>query len=1309
MRAGGAATAGGMNYQAAVTALIAVHVATGKQLSWADDLLPHPPISVSAETGGSGDDIRVCFEDGTRAEMQVKKGLKRGDKLWSALENLARGIAKNLKEVGVLVVCENSSGPVKNDLRKDIERIGDGRDDGLKDISTEFKARVEKLGFSPKTICSRLRIAVVDATEINSTHIQLALRDIETICAEQNAARGAWNALCADSARLIETRGNRDIVSIGRTLRGAKISIRQYESKPAAIIAALGNFVIDSNSQITIPGYLEPLPIDDVWISTSVKTWTFTSQPEGSNYSNALAQYHRSIEADHSESTFDIEWLGRFVRHVVVVGGPGAGKSTAAKVLARRYGLDGFPVLKVRLSQIAQRLAHGDGLWDALLSVGLDGAGINAIQLGMHFPWVIVADGLDECGPQKSEISERLANLARSHPHFRIIITTRPIGYDAPFLGNWRHYQMLAQDDTAAGNALCRLTEYLSEGKVKLEGRLGGLEDIDRDLSEAIRRTPLVLALSAVLIAEGQPIAKTRAGQYRAIFKRMEETNASRANNGGLSEPVLRRILNAIGEHVIANPLVTTNQTMAFAASDLCVALNLNKLQAEDQVQKALSYWKEIGLLEEVTYNDDSYLTFIHRTFAEFASARYMVETITEPEAIDGAVRCRIDDEKWMEVVEFAGYLEWGDAIIRHLLSNFSVTSIGAESVAQALKIVTSSDKVLTSTERTALFDCALKLGETGRRDIVSIISKQLLRATGRHPLEGHDLGKELSESEESWARLLGWALLLGGDRSQSSVNDAQADFPVLADVILNDRDRDTTGIINLDRSPNRLIEAFSIRLIDALAIGLDADALAEAVSPIVELRDELSWRFNTAIQQCLQRHQIVDRFQKSSFETSLNTAGSAKLWSDNFRNMLLEMFSPILGLLTVEQRGNVASSTDVTHLQMSAILQVSEFWHMSLSDIFGADNDDLKAAEQEVMRGLLEATGLELDVLASEILAFKQAIDQQPDADFQLFDKTVHVDCELPTWSVQTNPPLDCQKLSKSVRESSHWIACVATELIQANADETELETIVEYALEHKTYSSLSLGSHLAKKLPHSKAHAVLLETATDYNNDVSPVLSSLTSLASWDKKVIEVTKLHLLGKNVENAIGAAKLMFSLAPRHDTEVIELARQAYEHWQENEEPYPEKGGTVPRSPRDKLVEMIDVSNWGDQKLFNAARDPRSDVRNWGVTALVEKLAGQALLQTKFVERCIAEKFPHETLRSILNKNPRLDQNRAITLAEHLLCHEDKRWRYIGLGVLEFECINDQQKDDLIGKLADNQPTEIVARIERLRAQANLHS
>ncbi|WP_417681664.1 NACHT domain-containing protein [Roseibium sp.] len=1303
--AGGAATASGINYQAAVAALGLTHIATGRWLPWLGNLSTALPLALSAETSGGGDDFRIDLSDKSHLEVQVKRGLARGAKLWSALEALAKSIVSDPLEFGLLIVCDSSSQTIRKELSRDIIRMGDGRFDNLKGISLEFKQKLENSGLKVRDVCSRLRVVTVDATELTSPSVQTAIRDLEDICKDKKSAESAWSALYIDSGKIIETKGRRDLISIGRVLGTNAIDLGRDSSQPVSFIASVAQWIVTNNSDLIIPGMTRPLALEEAWIKTSVKVQEAPISQATSDLAEALERYHGSVEATRNDSSFDIEWLGRFVPHLVLIGGPGAGKSTAAKVIARKYGLDGFPVLSLRLPRLATRLQRGDGLWEAMLALGLDGSGVNRNDASPTFPWVIIADGLDECGFQKAEIAAELTKFSNSHPHIKIIVTTRPIGYDVPHFHAWRHYRMLAQDDSNAGQALSDLVGLISNGSVTIPGRLHRLDGVPKDLSNAIKRTPLILVLSAVLLADGRPFQKNRAAQYSAIIERIQKTNAPRADDGGMSESVLNYVLNLIGEHSIAFPLSDSKSTTEFVTGQLSVALGTTELKAQDFVQKAVEYWTDVGLLERVSHGDQELLTFIHRTFAEFSSARFLVESIKDSQKRDELLSERMANSKWEEVVEFVSMLGWGDAVVSRLLADFEITSVCAPKVAQSLRIAAFGNQNLSNEVLSLVFQHSSELSMTGRRDLVTLIATPLIDAAARYQDYTRSIGQSLANSQFIWSRLLGHSLLLANDPSPMEVANAQDELLQLRVTIEEDKPELTTGFIAIDKpSPVGLIEAFVVRLIDQLALTLPKPELIEAVAPIVELRDKYSLGFYEAISKCFQRHEIHEQVKKADFGIS----GFDKNWIENFstgfKDNLLGVFSPITSLLTVGQRKVIIPSVEENFLYVSAILQITGFWNMTLHEVAGAGSGELAAAEQETMRCFVHAAGIPLDSLVSEVAALENQIKQQADLSARLFERTVRVDCDLPDWHSIATPPADLNKLEKCVRESSYWMARIATALIEDQATESEREEITRRALSEDGYYAVALASHLALSLPKDKSLVVLMEAAGGERKHVGPVLDALSKVTVWNKSLLEVCRIHLLSADVENAAAAASLMLEIAAPQEPSVIELSREGYEYWLEHEEPYPVKGGTVPTSPRDSLVKLVELQSWSDKDIFQAITDPRTDVRNFSVQIMIKQLGNTNSARCLFVELCINEKLSQDTVRTVLKSTPPFNEYEVKELSK-LLKNKSPRWRYVGLELLRPEYMKSHEALAVIDEMVDETVPEIIAGLEQARQWA----
>lgn len=122
---------------------------------------------------------------------------------------------------------------------------------------------------------------------------------------------------------------------------------------------------------------------------------------------------------------------------LVILGNPGAGKSTFVRHLARQAATlpDAAPVVILQCRDYSTRYweqSLDSALWEVTKAHGVHGserAFASALLLGRM---TVVFDGLDEVtNPQRrEEASGRIAQFARNYPLTSIIVTSRLVGYD---------------------------------------------------------------------------------------------------------------------------------------------------------------------------------------------------------------------------------------------------------------------------------------------------------------------------------------------------------------------------------------------------------------------------------------------------------------------------------------------------------------------------------------------------------------------------------------------------------------------------------------------------------------------------------------------------------------------------------------------------------------------------------------------------------------------------------------------------------------------------------------------------------------
>lgn len=222
--AGGAAAGGGLNFQAAVTAIALIYMLRAQPIRWLENLVHDLVVGVEAETGAGGDDIRLVLAGGETIEVQVKKGLRATDELWSALLAIAEAIDKGTGVFGLLAVCPDSSRTIRSGLQQDLIAIGAGRTDGLSPLGTQWVQRLADANFDPAAICARLRIRTLSALQADRGDVQAARAELNFICAKESVD-AAWKTLYGEAGLLIERRGRHDRQSAAAVLKAVPIAL----------------------------------------------------------------------------------------------------------------------------------------------------------------------------------------------------------------------------------------------------------------------------------------------------------------------------------------------------------------------------------------------------------------------------------------------------------------------------------------------------------------------------------------------------------------------------------------------------------------------------------------------------------------------------------------------------------------------------------------------------------------------------------------------------------------------------------------------------------------------------------------------------------------------------------------------------------------------------------------------------------------------------------------------------------------------------------------------------------------------------
>ncbi len=203
--AGGAAGSGGYSFQSRVIAYVAVHILAERRLDWLS-LVRDVPVVLEAETGRSGDDLRVILRDSEVViEGQAKKGLIGFAKLRDALAGFARDLPSAPREQGMLLVDPGSAAPIRGRLAADLKRIAQGRRDGLGDLANRSIAWLQEQG-CPEVV-ERLGLITLAVEDRSAPDRRLAIEMLLPLFGDRDTAEHVWDTLVAASLELCANRG----------------------------------------------------------------------------------------------------------------------------------------------------------------------------------------------------------------------------------------------------------------------------------------------------------------------------------------------------------------------------------------------------------------------------------------------------------------------------------------------------------------------------------------------------------------------------------------------------------------------------------------------------------------------------------------------------------------------------------------------------------------------------------------------------------------------------------------------------------------------------------------------------------------------------------------------------------------------------------------------------------------------------------------------------------------------------------------------------------------------------------------------
>lgn len=1272
INSGGAGPIAGFNYQAAVSAIAFIHMLRGTPVLWTKGYSSAPPIRVDCETKGPGDDIALALADEKTVEIQVKKGLRADNKFWATIKSLCEGLKSNSCDIGILVVCPSSSLTVRRDYSRAIIRLGSGSRNNMSQHQSKLIHYLRDNKFDPTRICSRLRILTVSALEDQNDAIAAAHSELGHICTEDTQIPLAWNVLYKEASMAIEFESSRCCTSLVSALSSSNIKVKNESNEsPAMVIKILTEWIETSTSKFSVLGISDPLSIDRAWLNLQASIGN-TAINKDTPIEDALETYHKhgSESGKKDDELIDAKTIGTFRRFCVVVGGPGSGKSLLTKVITREFIREGLVSLRVSLRALANRIENtGCTVEEGLLYLGLDGSGVspNRFRSICISNVVYICDGLDECGHYQPVIAEALDNISRANPSYRIVVTTRPIGYITSELKNWRHYNLMPLKSEATND---NIKKILSGALDKHSNDCNELQTFFYPDTESNNRvvfnSPLLLAFAAALVLNRRTLGNSKVDLYTEIFKLIDNNlDPRRSGNTKISRALRYSVLNHLGWLVTTSPFTSFQEILSLCSKQIELESGKSKLESAAIAEESILYWETAGLIEQLHHGGQELLTFTHKSCGEFAGARF-IETFDKAVARK-LIESELDNTNWEEILDFATQTSVAVLVAEAIIDKCKNREPTPHVVNRVLYVIARHGNCIEFQKLTAFLDQLFELAKSEDRQKAYAIGLCLIKNDLSHLNEVFIRAQKLLKAKPEWSNLIGWAVLVCHFRDELDPIDLERAVTHYVIVGHDGRffsqsihDSTSGGLIDWilrDRPDQELLEQFLSIGLEFTLESLPSIKQTELILTVHKLKNQLSQNFSVQLRSLLLKIDRKDLIQELDF--NLEFKGFNELCAAN--QLLL---TKVLAGAFEDQGVSVSPITDMKHF--GALLHLTHLMKDPADDAYVWTGIDDYTKVHYLLRAASFVFDLSLERLAAEVrYILRNACTERG------FSEIPSVDPSEVNWEKASGLEINDDILEELVHHPSKWVAYLAANILNQRLTEDDRLKVSRRILGNGDGRTYLIAAHLACQLPNNEGHNLILARLGE---SLDPGSEYLFDRLAEDEIQVEdsnktIVELGLISSSEVVAKSASRWCCKCMGKSKSWLLPLLGKAFDYWRINEPAYPKKGGIVPDSPREEIYNTLSsFSSFDFEDLVELSKDDRPEISRLAVRDLVNLASKSEVVRNQLVEEICDRRFsPSQCLKLFDANIPYTRKN--LNKLSSLLNETDPDYRQVAVQIL----------------------------------------
>ena len=281
---------------------------------------------------------------------------------------------------------------------------------------------------------------------------------------------------------------------------------------------------------------------------------------------------------------------------------------------------------------------------------------------------------------------------------------------------------------------------------------------------------------------------------------------------------------------------------------------------------------------------------------------------------------------------------------------------------------------------------------------------------------------------------------------------------------------------------------------------------------------------------------------------------------------------------------------------------------------------------------------------------------------------------------------------IARALLHQSEWIVYLAANLAEHLLTPIDIAELVPRVLSESKGLGMAAAAHLAVHfLGKERARELIVARLKRQLNAGCQHLFSYVAdiwIPELDVQANEILKPALFF-GPRTAKAALKLAHACSEPHRKTLSPLLNEAYDYWLQHEGPYPTKGGVIPESPRGEILTlMIEVGAVGDDVLFEAAKDPRSEVSQPAKKALLLEFSMWEVARNELVRRLQSGEALDSLLRECLRTRIHFSEQDVQSIAE-LLESERPETRYAAADILDLQYLLPSMIEKWVGKLSND--------------------